>query len=41
MIRAADNRIVVVAMHRPIKRGALHDLIRQTGVSVEAFIKAL
>lgn len=41
IMRGADGRIVVVPMHRPIKRGTLRGLIRQAGVSVEQFVGEL
>ena len=41
IMRGADGRIVVVPMHRPIKRGTLRGLLRQAGVSVEEFVAAL
>jgi predicted RNA binding protein YcfA (HicA-like mRNA interferase family) len=41
IMRGVGGRIVVVPMHRSIKRGTLRSLIRQAGVSVEAFVEAL
>ena len=41
IMRGSDGRIVVVPMHRPIKRGTLRGVIRQAGVSVEQFVEAL
>jgi len=41
VMRGPDGRIVVVPMHRVIKRGTLRNLIRQAGVSVEQFVDAL
>ena len=41
IMRGSDGRIVVVPMHRPIKRGTLKSLLRQAGVSLEAFADAL
>ena len=41
IMRGTDGRIVVVPMHRPIKRGTLRGLLRQAGVSVETFVAEL
>jgi predicted RNA binding protein YcfA (HicA-like mRNA interferase family) len=41
IMRGADGRIVVVPMHRVLKRGTLHNVIRQTGVSTQTFLEAL
>ncbi|MCX6968330.1 MAG: type II toxin-antitoxin system HicA family toxin [Verrucomicrobia bacterium] len=41
IMRGGGGRIVVVPMHRPIKRGTLKSLLRQAGVSLEAFADAL
>lgn len=41
ILRGSDGRIVVVPMHRPIKRGTLKNLLRQAGVSLEQFVDAL
>lgn len=41
IMRGTDGRIVVVPMHRPVKRGTLRGLIRQAGISVEAFVQEL
>ncbi len=40
-MRGPGGRTVVVPMHRPIKRGTLHSLIRQAGVSIEKFVDEL
>ena len=40
-MRGSDGRIVVVPMHRPIKRGTLNGLLRQAGVSVKEFAGSL
>ena len=40
-MRGSDGRIVVVPMHRPIARGTLRKVLRQTGVSVEDFAAEL
>jgi predicted RNA binding protein YcfA (HicA-like mRNA interferase family) len=40
-MRGADGRIVVIPMHRVLKRGTLRNLIRQAGISLQAFIEAL
>jgi predicted RNA binding protein YcfA (HicA-like mRNA interferase family) len=39
--RGSDGRIVVVPMHKPIKRGTLRGLLRQAGVSLAEFLGAL
>ena len=39
IMRGPDGRIVVVPMHRIIKRGTLRGLIRQAGVTVEALLR--
>lgn len=39
--RGADGRIVVVPMHRPIKRGTLRNVLKQAGIAVEQFCEAL
>jgi len=41
IMRGGDGRIVVVPMHRPIKRGTLRSVLRQAGVSIEQFCEAL
>jgi len=41
VMRGADGRIVVIPMHRVLKRGTLRNLIRQAGISLQAFIEAL
>ncbi len=41
IMRGADGRIVVVPMHRRLKRGTLRNLIRQAGISVQAFVEAV
>ena len=41
IMRGTDGRIIVVPMHRSIKRGTLSGLLRQSGVSVEEFVDAL
>jgi len=41
IMRGADGRVVVVPMHRFLKRGTLRNLIRQAGISVRAFIEAV
>jgi predicted RNA binding protein YcfA (HicA-like mRNA interferase family) len=41
IMRGTDGRIVVVPMHRPIRRGTLRSLLRQAGVSVEDFTAEL
>jgi len=40
-MRGADGRIVVVPMHRPIKRGTLRSLLRQANLTVENFVAEL
>lgn len=37
----ASKRAVVVPNHNPIKRGTLHSIIYQSGLSVEEFIELL
>jgi predicted RNA binding protein YcfA (HicA-like mRNA interferase family) len=39
-MRGSDGRIIVVPMHKPI-RGTLRSVLRQAGVSLEAFLGAL
>ncbi|MDD5260533.1 MAG: type II toxin-antitoxin system HicA family toxin [Methylacidiphilales bacterium] len=41
IMRGRDRRIVVVPMHKPIKRGTLRGLIRQAGVNLDEFLGAL
>lgn len=41
IMRGADGRIVVVPLHRAIKRGTLRGLLRQAGLTTEAFVEAL
>jgi predicted RNA binding protein YcfA (HicA-like mRNA interferase family) len=41
IMRGTDGRIVVVPMHRPIKRGTLKSLLRQASVSIEDFANLL
>jgi len=40
-MRGSDGRIVVVPMHKSVKRGTLRGLLRQAGVSVDEFLGAL
>ncbi len=40
-MRGSDGRIVVVPMHKPIKRGTLRGVLRQAGVSLNQFLGAL
>jgi predicted RNA binding protein YcfA (HicA-like mRNA interferase family) len=40
-MRGSDGRIVVVPMHRLIKRGTLRGMLRQAGLSIEQFVEAL
>jgi predicted RNA binding protein YcfA (HicA-like mRNA interferase family) len=41
IMRGSDGRIIVVPMHRPIKKGTLSGLLRQAGISLKSFIEAL
>jgi predicted RNA binding protein YcfA (HicA-like mRNA interferase family) len=41
IMRGGDGRLIVVPMHKPIKRGTLRNVLRQAGVSLEAFPAAL
>jgi predicted RNA binding protein YcfA (HicA-like mRNA interferase family) len=41
IMRGSDGRIVVVPMHKPIKRGTLRGVLRQAGVSLNQFLGAL
>ena len=41
IMRGKDGRIVVVPMHRPIRRGTLRALLRQAEVSLEQFLREL
>jgi predicted RNA binding protein YcfA (HicA-like mRNA interferase family) len=41
VMRGVDGRIIVVPMHRPIKRGTLRSVLKQAGVSIEQFCEAL
>jgi predicted RNA binding protein YcfA (HicA-like mRNA interferase family) len=41
IMRGSDGRIVVVPMHKPIKRGTLRSLLWQAGVSLAEFLGAL
>ncbi len=41
IMRGADGRIVVVPMHRPIKRGTLRSLLRQANLTIEGFVAEL
>ncbi len=41
IMRGGDGRIVVVPMHRPIKRGTLRGVLRQAGLTVEQFAEVL
>ncbi len=40
-LRHPDGRTVIVPMHRELARGTLRSIIRQTGVTVEEFLKLL
>jgi len=40
-MRGGDGRIVVVPMHKPISRGTLRGVLRQAGVSLPEFLRAL
>jgi predicted RNA binding protein YcfA (HicA-like mRNA interferase family) len=41
IMRGSDGRIVVVPMHKPIRRGTLRGLLRQAGVGLDEFLGAL
>lgn len=41
MIRPGEPGLLSVPMHRPIKRGTLRRLIRDAGISVADFVKAI
>jgi predicted RNA binding protein YcfA (HicA-like mRNA interferase family) len=41
MTRPGQTGLLSVPMHRPIKRGTLRRLIREAGLTVEAFVNAL
>ncbi|MGB8352310.1 MAG: type II toxin-antitoxin system HicA family toxin [Chthoniobacteraceae bacterium] len=41
IMRGSDGRIVVVPMHRPIKRGTLRGLLRQANLNIEDFVAEL
>ncbi len=41
IMRGSDGRIVVVPMHKPIRRGTLRGVLRQAGVSLAEFLRAL
>jgi len=41
IMRGSDGRIVVVPMHKPIKRGTLRGVLRQAGVDLDEFLGAL
>ncbi len=41
IMRGSDGRIIVVPMHKPIKRGTLRGLLRQAGVGLDEFLGAL
>jgi len=41
IMRGIDGRIIVVPMHKPIRRGTLRSLLRQAVVSLEDFVEAL
>jgi predicted RNA binding protein YcfA (HicA-like mRNA interferase family) len=41
IMRGGDGRIVVVPMHKPISRGTLRGVLRQAGVSLPEFLRAL
>lgn len=40
-LQNADGRIIVVAMHKPIKLGTLKSLIAMAGLTPEPFVAAL
>ncbi len=40
-MRSSSGRLIVVPMHRPIKRGTLRGLLRQAGVTTEEFFEVL
>jgi len=41
IMRSSSGRLIVVPMHRPIKRGTLRGLLRQAGVTTEEFSEVL
>lgn len=40
-VRNTDGRIAIVPMHRELAEGTLRSILRQAGVSADAFIEAL